>query len=132
MAKVSVEVARQEVNKWLDHKRVSVKRREELKENIDRLVDNISEGLLVLNEKFELVQELLFPVGEGGAIKKLTYKPRLKQGEISKKIAGAKSSDVGSYVRAYASALTDQPSAIIAELDSEDYNLANQITVFFL
>lgn len=132
MAKVSPEIARQDINKWLDCKKISTKRRDELKDNIDKLVDNVSEGILVLNDKNELIQELLFPLGIDGAIKKLTYKPRLKQADISKKIQGNKGTDVGSYVRSYVCALTDQPANLIGELDSEDYNVANSIAVFFI
>jgi len=132
MAKVSQEIARQDINKWLDYKKISPKRRDELKENIDKLVDNVSEGVLIVTDKFELTQDLLFPLGIDGAIKKLTYKPRLKQIDISKKIQGNKGTDVGTYVRSYVCALTDQPAGIIGELDSEDYNIANSIAVFFI
>lgn len=133
MQAIPRETATDEVNGWLDYKKVSAKKRETHKEHIDNLVDAMVEGNLTLNEAKEFTQLLKFPI-EGGEEKlsELKYKPRLKVETVQMHLHGVKPSDNYGLINAYISALTTKPKALIKNLDSEDYTLAYGIAVFFM
>lgn len=130
--KVSLDIAREEVTKWLDYKKVGAKKREEYKDNIDALVDGIYEGILTLTPDMLFVHNLKFPIGEGESIKELRYKPRIKQLDIANMMKGIKAGDTSAQVRAYVCAVTGQPANIIAQLDTEDFSVSQSIGVFFI
>lgn len=129
---VAVEVAQKDIDKWLDFKKVSPSKRERLKDNIEALVEAVCSGSLVVTEKHELEQTLIFPFEGEAPTAKLIYKPRLNVGQISDKLKGVKSTDLKGFLAAYISALTDQPMALCKRLDTEDNSLAENIAVFFL
>lgn len=127
--KQPIDLAVDEINTWLDHKRVPAERRKGLKDNIERLAQFIVDGIVSLDPKtFVFTQKLLFPISE---VQTLTYKPRLTQMEISKRTQGLKPTDGGGYVRAYISALTAKPADLIGALDIEDYSFGQALSVFF-
>jgi len=131
--KVSKEVAEAEVNVWLDYKRVSEKKREAYKEQIESLVDAICEGLLSLKEDKTFIYELREPVGSAETkITKLEFKPRLKMGTIHQHLQGVKPSDADGRVCAYIAALTSTTKSVLSQLDSEDYAIPQSIAIFFL
>lgn len=133
--KVAPEAAAQEVERWLEYKKVGAGKREAYAGNIKQLADAISTGVLSLNEKFELVQELKFPIisDEGKInITQLVYKPRLSVGAVQAQMSGVKAGDGDGRVNAIAAALTGQLKAIIAKLDTEDYSVVNDIVLFFI
>lgn len=132
MIVVSKEVAQVEIEKWLDCKKISERKRETTKDNTAALVDAISEGGLVLTEKNELVQTLKFPIGETSPVEKLTYKPRLTVKEVNTKMQGVKANDVDGRVTGYIAALTNLTMEEVKKLDTEDYGLAQNIAIFFL
>ena len=136
MAKIPLETAQAEVDKWLDFKKVKDQKRENNKEQIELIVDAICEGTLVLDEKtLVFTHKLSFPLGSSdkeGTIKELTYKPRLMVRDINAKMKGVKAGDSDGRIVGYIAALTDQPSGIITSLDTEDNSLAQQIVAFFL
>ena len=74
---------------------------------------------------------LSWPIGDGGKINKLVFKPRLTVGEIHNNLKGIKSNDTDARIYAYIAALTDQPIGVIRSLDTEDYRVASSIVVFF-
>ena len=133
--KIPLETAELEVEKWLDHKRVKPKKRENLKENIEVIVDNICDGSLVLRDDYHFVQTLSFPVKNAAGeekVKELIYKPRLMVRDINAKMKGVKANDPDGRVVSYIAALTDQPAGVISNLDTEDNSLAQQFASFFL
>lgn len=136
MSKIPLKTAQAEVDKWLDFKKVKTQKRENNKEQIELIVDAVCDGTLVLDEKtLVFTHKLLFPLGNSdneGTIKELTYKPRLMVRDINAKMKGVKANDPDGRIVSYVSALTDQPSGIIASLDTEDNSLAQQIVSFFL
>src|ERR1700745_753597 len=93
MAVVDAETAKAEIEKWLDNKKISPKKREIQKDTIETLVDAVSEGLLIVKEDFSLEQTLKFPTDGEISIKKLEYKPRLKIETIHVHLQGVKPSD---------------------------------------
>lgn len=129
MKSVSNDVARQEVEKWLSAKRISAKKREANEDSIENLVEGFEEGVLVLNhETNEITQNILFPEGE---IKQLVFKPRMSVGDLHPYLKQLKSNDVDGRVKAYISALTNQPASILNRLDLYDYGVSTNIAVFF-
>ena len=129
---VSREVAQSEIDKWLDHKKISAKKREQQKDSIDSLVDAVVEGTLVLKEDFTLVHTLKFPTDGESPIKTLEYKPRLKMDIVHAHLQNVKSTDADGRVAAYVAALTTKSKTIVKALDTEDYSVAQSIAVFFL
>lgn len=131
---ISREIAEQEVSKWLNLRGTSQKKREKFQDNIDNLVDAFEEGVLELNEDGTIVQKLQFPVGEGGGVKTLTLKPRLTVGEINTIKQGnkVKAGDGDNTVLAYIAAITEKPFNLLYKLDISDYNISQNVAVFFL
>jgi hypothetical protein len=133
MSKIPRELAEAEVAKWLDHKRVSEKKRESYTDHIEQLIDGFMEGDLILKDDFILVQNLKNPIkGEDSEIKTLEFKPRIKIGAVHNHLTGVKSSDGDGRVCAYVSALTSRPKDLIRSLYTDDYGLCQAIAVFFL
>lgn len=134
MGKVSKEVAEKEVNSWLKHKKLDDEQIEDKKDVIKLLVSSIVSGCLILDKKtFVFTQILKFPIGNDESIKELKFKPRMKVSEIDAKSQNQKSGGgTNKVLRPYVCALTEQNSAIIAELDTEDNRIATAIGTFFL
>ncbi len=129
---VVIEVAKQEVEKWLDYKKVSPKKRESYADNIDALAESISEGFLVLTENFEFELTLKFPFGTDVKTEKLTFKPRLAVGEAQNYLQGVKATDIDGRMLAYVAALTVKPKELIKKLDTDDFSVCQNIVLFFV
>lgn len=135
MEKITPEVARLEVEKWLDYKKVKSSKRENLSDQIDILVDNVVDGTLVLEEGCKFTHELSFPLkNEEGKdkLKTLIYKPRVNVQQINTKMTGLKPTDADGRILGYIAALTDQPLALIAKMDTEDVSIGKAFAMFFL
>jgi hypothetical protein len=133
MAKVLEEVAREEVEKWLEYKKVSARKREQLADNIESLVDYISDGSLTLDqETMAFKQQLLFPLGNNRQIEVLVYQPRLNLKDLSLQNKGVSAQDQNGRIMAIVAGLTGQPKAITGTMDSEDASIAQAIAVFFV
>jgi hypothetical protein len=129
---LSPDVARKEVEKWLDYKKVSQSKREDREDSIERLTDGFMDGTLVLNEDYTITQNLKFPTEGEKPITKLDYKPRLKVSTIHQHLQGVKSDDADGRVCAHIAAITGNPKGVIKALDTEDYNIGQAIAIFFL
>jgi hypothetical protein len=133
MDKVTRDVALEDVNAWLDHKRMSDKRREEKKEAIDSLVGFVQEGTVVVDrETFELTQNLVFEIGEQIKIKQLKWKAFGNVGKVQIHMKNVESTDFTGNVIAHTCAQTGNSKNVINALDSEDIAVAKNIAVFFM
>jgi len=130
--KIKPEVARKELEKWLDFKKVKDKKRDDFSEHIDTIVEGIVDGTLSLDDKFVFTHRLSFPIGKDDNITELKYVPRLMVEDINARMKGVKANDVDGRIVRYIAALTDQPSAVISKLDTEDNSLAQAFVQFFL
>lgn len=130
--KVSKEISISEVNAWLDYKKVSDKKREAQKEQIEVIQDAISDGTLTLNEDRSFTHHLKFPIGKDVTIISLEYKPRVAMQTIHSHLQGVKPTDGDGRLCAYVAALTSKPKDVIKSLDTEDYNISQAIALFFL
>ncbi len=132
---VSKDIAQGEIEKWLEYKKVSDIERQSNKENIDSIIDSISQGHIVLNEDYTLVQTLKFPIEdkEGKtAFSILEYKPRINVSLCHLHLQGVKSTDADGRLLAYVCALTSKPKELIKKLDTSDYKISQSIAIFFL
>lgn len=132
MSAVSKSVAIDDINRWLDAKRIREKKREQNKDLIDVLVEAVEDGILIVQEDNSLTMDLAFGIGEGESIKKLTFKPRLRIDEVKPHLERVKSSDGDGRLMAYVTALTGQPTKLIYSMDTSDQSLATSIALFFL
>lgn len=132
--KVSEEVAQEEINRWLDYRRISARKREESDGLIKGLVDNVMDGVLVINEDNSITHNLLFPIeSEAGkaSVTSINYKPRLYEFEISKATKGLKSGDFDGRMKAYAQALTGESTGILGKMESADHSISVSVISFF-
>lgn len=129
---INTETATEEIEKWLNFKHISEKKRQANKENIEALVDAICEGVLIIKEDFTIVQKLFCPLENEMPVHNLDYKPRLKIKEVSAQMEKVRAGDALGMITSYIAALTGQPRAVIQNLETEDYGVASSIAVFFL
>jgi len=135
MTKVSAEIARQDVERWLDFKRVSAKKRAAVADTIEAIAEAIEQGTLVVNDDCSITHKLIFPIenSEGQqTVEELKYKARVTTEAISIRMRDVKLTDAHGMFIAYASALTNQSTALIKKLDTEDFRVAQSIVTFFL
>lgn len=134
--KISYEQAVEEVITWLEHKKVSSKKKESFKDAADTLAWAIVDGDLSLDSECNFTQVLKFPIVDKSGnvvLDKLKYKSRLDGATLEKKQNDAKAgTGVTAIVTPYVAALTDQTVAMIKKLDTEDGGIANSIGVFFM
>lgn len=132
MGVVAREVAQADVDRWLDHKKISERKRGEYADSIASMVEAVSDGAIVVDENCQLIQTLKFPIGSEMTITRLTWKPRLNVGLVQNHLQGVRPADVDGRLVAFMAALTGQAKEIIRSLDTEDYSIGQSIAIFFL
>jgi hypothetical protein len=131
-AKISAELAGQEVSGWLDFKSVKPTKRVTHGQYINTLVEGVMYGDLVINKDFSITHKLNAPIGLDGSIKELTYKPRLTAAQMNTCLKSVVygDSDVASTI-AVGAGLSDENSGIIANMFTEDLTTLAAVAVFF-
>jgi len=124
---VSKEVAKQEVDKWLDFKRVKARKRKSNEDSIETMIESFEDGTLILDEKTHEIKLKL--EWEVGGKKELIFQPRLKMIDIHSRLKQTKNAD--ERIMAYICALTGQNTGVIGQCDPEDYSIAQTIAIFF-
>lgn len=135
MAAVSYEQAVQEINGWLDAKKIKPKKREAFSDAIENLVSAVSEGALEVCEDMVLKQTLSFPVKDSNGnvvFETLDYKPRLTLYERQECAKNVKVGDADGRIMAHAVALTGKAAGLLGKLDTEDGTILQSVTVFFM
>lgn len=135
MSKISHEQATEEINGWLDYKKIFQETRDKLKDNTEVLVEAMANGFLTLNpETHEFTQKLLFGTGDEGnsGLMELKYRPRLREKDIVPYMKGVKIEDIDARIRAVIGALTMTPKEVIIALDTQDRKVCNAIAFFFM
>lgn len=128
---VSDEQAREEIEAWLDYKKIDDSQREDQESTIKALISYVKSGHLVLNEDKTFTHNLKFEL-ESAGIKELTYKARITEREITQKLHGVKADDGDGRLAAHIAALTGQVIGIVRALDKEDFKIARSIALFFV
>ena len=133
--KVSLEQATIEVDAWLASRKTSNKKITAMKEagNYDTLVDDVMCGKVIFEGEGEkLVQILEFPILGETKIERISYKGRLKQGDIEPWLSKVKGTDGFAILKAYVSAASGEGAAILNKLDQDDYKTSQNIAGFFI
>jgi hypothetical protein len=130
---IDKDLATEEVNKWLDFHDVTSDDREEEKKTINRFIDEVQKGNLIINDDFTLVQKLRFPLTiEGTApVDELKYANRISMDKVQSRMTGIKAEDGAGRVCAHIAALTSRPLGLIRKMDSKDYKVASAIFLVF-
>lgn len=129
------ELATEEVQKWLDHKKVSESKRAASAGSVEALIEAFMSGVLILNTDFTITHKLNFPIkdkDEKIALAEIIYKPRVKMETIHSHFQGVKAADADGRVAAMCAAVSGQNKALILKQDTEDYSIGQAIVVFFL
>lgn len=131
---VDRETAEQEIESWLDAKKIFPSTREDSKDAIETLIEAVMYGVLTYNkdEQHKLTHQLQFPLGEEGlTVATFEYKHRINDKILQKYMKGVSGKDGDARINATLAALTGQPRGIIEGLDTIDKKVANAIVVFF-
>lgn len=120
----------EELEKWLEAKKISGNKRRSNEDMEEELVDAIEDGYLILNDDNTWTQKLKFPI-DNANVSELKHAFRINIGVLNTKLRGTKIDDIAKRVQIYVSVLTDQPNAIIGSLDTVDYSIASTIATYF-
>lgn len=129
--KVSLEKATQEIEAWLNDKKIMPAQKEKYKDNIDILIEAIQYGCLEKCEDFSLKQILLHPVGTDGGITEIKYKNRLNDLMLRPYVKNVDADDADGRMTAFMAALSTQPKNVLMSMDGTDKRIAISIVVFF-
>jgi len=132
---VSKEVAKSEIDKFLDLMNIPTENRDKdtVKVYINILTKAICDGHLVFNEDETITQILKFPLGDG-ATKEINYDFRYEIGEYQSKTKGTNAFDDEVEYACARLSLISKPSlpvSVFKKLKREDYLIASKLTVFF-
>lgn len=134
--KVSAEQAKLEFETWLDAKRVKPEKREKYADMIESIVYGIIYGQVTVDPDTKVItQHLAYPIQDSNGatvLSKLDYKPRLRTQELQDRTKGIDPGDGIGRLCAIAGALTGNSTSMISKLDTEDYEIARSVAVFFL
>lgn len=129
---IAKDVAKKEVERWLDSIKATESQKESYAANIDRLVEAVQDGTIVIDEKSnEITHTLKFPFGEEIKIITLTYKNRLKVKDITNAQRGIKNDDGDGRVLGYVVALTGQAREVLRNMAPQDFQISEAIAPFF-
>jgi len=129
MERIPFETASQEIENWLNSKKIPQKRQQKQAVSVEALTDLIQEGTLIVNEDFTLTLKLNFP--ENIKMNELVFKHRISEFELAPNRKLVNSNDPQSGLVATAATLTNQLPTLIQKLDSIDLENVNHIAVFF-
>lgn len=130
---VAPEVAVQEVNRWLDYKRVKPTKRMVNAEYIQELVQGICYGDVTINANNHIIHKLNFPILDktGGILfDKLEYVPNLTAQKVNECVSAVGNSQISMTI-AYGAALSGKAVSIIGLLDTTDLAILASVGVFF-
>jgi hypothetical protein len=139
-AMMSEDVAKAELEKWFDYRKMKENSRVNTDEELGRdvMADKMVEGFMYGSLVFEdgnLKQILDFPIeteSKSVKVEDLVWKPRFKERELSDPMKGVKASDSSGRMKAYISAITGVQKGIIGAMDYSDYALSQTIVSYFL
>lgn len=133
MKVVDLELATNDVNKWLDEIRCKPHKREDHKDNIEKLIDMVQYGSLAFNEDHHFVMKLDFPIESGDEpITELVFKNRCPMPQIMQQMKNVDSGNFNEMYAAYAAVLTGKPKGVIKKLESPDFGVLRVIVGFWI
>ena len=131
MTAISRIQAEEEVNSWLDFKRVRLSKREENEQHVSGMIECVEEGIFIINDDQSITFKVLFPDCLGDT-EELIFKPRITDDEISRHLKKMDRKDANIYILARKAALTGVNTSILKKMDTEDSSISDHITAFFI
>lgn len=141
-AVMSEEVAKLELEKWFDHRKMKGKARVNIDEELGRdvmaekMIEGFMYGLLEFDsENGTLIQKLDFPISNESKslnIQQLNWKPRFRESDLTEPMKGIKNNDSSGRMKAYMSAITGESRLHLGAMDYSDYALSQTIVSYFL
>ena len=135
MSKIALDVAKADIDKWLNYKKVKPGKRESYSDNIEKMIEAVQDGTMIVEKDHKLKYKLAFPLKNSDkeeTVTHLTFVPRLTVREITARMKGIKSGDADARVMGYVAALTNTPAGVLGDLDTEDNSICQAIATFFL
>jgi len=134
--KVSVDVARVELERWFKACKFKDRKIEANRDNEggasleDMLTEAICDGLVVINEEGVLTQKLEFPFKNGKD--SLTFKARIHVRDVRNASKGIQPNDRHGSIVATVAARTGENKGLIDEMDLSDFDVTSAIISYFL
>ena len=131
--KINVETAAEDVKRWLDFKNVRPSKRQANASYVNELVESVMYGDITIGDDCKITQTLKAPMlaPDGSTVlDKIVYKPRVMVKEMSACLTGNSNNDMEATI-AMGAAISGQPLAYMARLDSCDFAVVTAIVVFF-
>lgn len=133
MSVISKDIAESEVKQWLTAIGTSEDQIQDLKTNVQILVDAVAAGSLVLDiENQTAIQKLRVVFGKEEKISQLNFKANLTIGEIES-FKKSISHDVDNRnISAAICASSGNPYSVTQQMNAKDYNLSAALVLFFI
>lgn len=133
MSKVPEQVAQEDIERWLEARMTSDKKRRDLADSIKELEGAVMDGNLIVKEDGTLLQKLIIPIGEESKLTEVKYKLRITAGDVQKRMVGnkIKATDLHGTLLIQICAATDLTFEQVAKMDYTDYAIATAIGNFF-
>lgn len=125
--KIPEQAAREEVEKLLDKKTVMPRRRKQLHESIESVVEAVSLGFVAIGEDGTVTQTLIKPVA---GLTKLVFKPHVPASAVQKELATLRNITNVTVNNVYLNLYTDTLQAQTDQLEPADRNTADSICFF--
>lgn len=129
---IAREIAESEVNGWLDYMGISASLKEKHNPSVEKMIDAVEAGTLVINDDKTLLQKMVYPFGAETKITELKYKPTLTVGEVNNHKASLDITNPQFSTFAYLGASTGQPVSVLFKMDIRDFKLCDNIVLFFI
>lgn len=129
---IDAEKAREEVEQWLDLRKVKPREREQKAEDIETLIEAVRYGEIAIQEDGTLLQELTEEVPGSTPTTSLTYKKRLNVALLRQEQKGVKATDSQGLMLSYLATLTGKPKGLLEKLAYQDYKLGTTIVGLFI
>jgi len=126
---ISQEQAEKEVADLLDKKGIFPKRREQLTNAIDAVVEGIVYGFVAIADDGTITQTLSAPFD---SVTEIKYASRISPETVNKAVANGKQDSAQAKMNTYIGLYTGLLSAQILKLEPSDKNIADSISLFFM
>lgn len=130
---VDYEIAKSDVNAWLDEIRCKPRKRDSKSDEIETLIEAVQYGELILNDSREFTLKLEHPIESGDSpIEELKFKNRCSISGVRQQLKGIKDGDFQGMYLAYAAVMTGKPKGTLNKMETMDAELMRTIVGFFL
>lgn len=128
---IAKEIAQKDVSKWLDFQEISESNRTKHQASIDRIVEAVELGNVIINDDNTITQKLKHPLGEA-KVSAINFAASLTVGEINTQMNKATEDNAMSVPISYICAATGELKGVIVKMNNKDYKVSDSIILFFM